>query len=77
MSETSHYGQKLVADGVYIVDTSTQGLQVVHRCATFPEGLKEMTLRENEEGPMYWCNGCGYVLEEGLSMAIRLNEVDI
>ncbi len=36
-----------------------------------------MLRRENEEGPMYWCTGCGYTLDEGVAMAVRLNEVDL
>lgn len=39
--------------------------------------LTEMVFRDNNEGPMYWCMGCGYTLEEGVSMAVRLNEVEI
>lgn len=39
--------------------------------------LTEMVFRDNNEGPMYWCIGCGHTLDEGVSMAIRLNEVEI
>ncbi len=78
MKDTSHYGQKLVAPGVYLIERMVDGFApaVAHRC---PDGkwLKEMTFRENDDGPMYWCGGCGYTLDPGLSMAIRLNEVDI
>jgi hypothetical protein len=36
-----------------------------------------MILRDTEEGPMYWCGNCGYTIEEGEAMAIRLNEVTL
>jgi predicted SprT family Zn-dependent metalloprotease len=48
-----------------------------HRCKLDQPYLTEMVFRDNNEGPMYWCMGCGYTLEEGISMAIRLNEVEI
>ena len=41
------------------------------------EGSRMMLRRENEDGPMYWCTGCGYTLDEGVAMMVRLNEVDI
>lgn len=72
----SHLNQKLIADGVYLIDRMGDIPVVAHRCIN-SSWLKEMTLRENETGPLYWCPSCGYILEEGLSMAIRLNEVDI
>lgn len=74
---SSYFGRKVIADGVYILDRGFGSEETIqHAC---PDGLgsNEMTLRENEDGPLYWCTGCGYILEEGLSMAIRLNEVDI
>ena len=77
MRSPSYYNQKKVAEDVYIVDSIiADSLKVYHRC---PDGgeMSEMTLRENEDGPLYWCGGCGYTLEEGLSMAVRLNEVNI
>ena len=40
-------------------------------------GSRLMLRRENENGPMYWCTGCGYTLDEGVAMAVRLNEVNI
>jgi hypothetical protein len=71
-------GEKLIAEDVYIIDDvlDREAPVVGHLC---PDNgfLTEMTLRENESGPMYWCRGCGYILEEGLSMAVRLNEVNI
>lgn len=48
-----------------------------HRCKPEEPWLTEMHLRENEDGPLYWCPGCGYSPDEGISMAIRLNEVQI
>ena len=50
---------------------------VCHNCDGDGEPGRLMILRENEDGPMYWCTGCGYTLDEGVAMAVRLNEVDI
>jgi hypothetical protein len=74
MKETSHSGQKLIAPGVYYLEATES---VAHRCPKFPEGLKELTFRENDEGPLYWCNGCGYTVDNGVAMAIRLYEAPI
>jgi hypothetical protein len=49
---------------------------LVHHC----EGktwLKEMTYRENFDGPNYWCGGCGYELPDGIAMAVRMNELEL
>jgi len=35
-----------------------------------------MSLRENDEGPVYWCNNCGHTLENGEAMAVRLYEAN-
>jgi hypothetical protein len=48
-----------------------------HKCKQEEPWLTEMQLRENEDGPLYWCPGCGYVADNGVAMAIRLNEVSI
>jgi hypothetical protein len=48
-----------------------------HRCKPEEPWLTEMHLRENNDGPLYWCPQCGYCPDEGTSMAIRLNEVSI
>ena len=47
-----------------------------HKCPD-EEWLTEMVFRDNNKGPMYWCMGCGFTLDEGMSMAVRLNEVEI
>ena len=52
------------------------GTRPYHKCKE-EEWLTEMVFRDNNEGPMYWCIGCGFTLEEGVSMAVRLNEVEI
>lgn len=70
-------GTKVIADGVYLIDKAVEGVSVVAHMCHDEEWLHEMTLRENEEGPLYWCTGCGFILEEGISMAVRLNEVNI
>ncbi len=74
MTETSHYGQKLIVPGVYFIEEYAGGPMVAHKCPKFPEGLKELTFRENNDGPLYWCSECGYVVENGVAMAIRLYE---
>ena len=53
------------------------GRNLVHMCKPPLHKFAQIVLRENKEGPLYWCTGCGYTVEEGVSMAIRLNEVDI
>lgn len=50
---------------------------LMHMCEPPLHKFAQIVLRENEEGPLYWCTGCGYTLDEGVSMAIRLNEVNI
>ena len=50
---------------------------LMHMCKPPLHKFAQIVLRENEEGPLYWCTGCGFTLDEGVSMAIRLNEVDI
>lgn len=52
------------------------GTRPYHKCKG-EEWLTEMVFRDNNEGPMYWCMGCGHTLDEGISMAVRLNEVEI
>jgi len=66
-----------VAENVYICDhTYCSSRHVLHECSN-EETMHNMILRDNEDGPMYWCEGCGYTLIEGEAMAVRLHEVDI
>lgn len=61
-------------------DESLGGGEVVcHYCdgEAGMQGSRMMISRANEDGPMYWCTGCGYTLDEGVAMMVRLNEVDI
>jgi hypothetical protein len=73
----TNYWEKKIAENVYLVKyTGIDNEMLVHHC----EGkghYKEMTFRENDEGPMYWCEGCGYVVDNGTAMAIRLYEAPI
>jgi len=69
--------RKVVADGVFILEKGIHGEESVQHQCPGRDRASQMTLRENEDGPLYWCKGCGYILEEGVSMAIRLNEVDL
>jgi hypothetical protein len=69
--------KKKIADRVYILTyPSMDKPMLVHHC----EGhtwFKEMTYRENFDGPNYWCGGCGYELPEGTAMAVRMNELEL
>jgi hypothetical protein len=74
--------EKKITDDVSIeiYDESLQGASIVCHYCDGPagmEGSRMMLLRENDDGPMYWCTGCGYVLDDGVAMAVRLNEVNI
>jgi hypothetical protein len=67
--QDAHKDAKKVAEDVYLICDNV----LVHRCV--PDGwYKTMTLRESDEGPMYWCDGCGYTVDEGVAMAVRLYE---
>ncbi len=74
---TDNFSEKKIAERVYLVKYNTVPHEMlVHHC----EGIghyKEMTFRENDDGPMYWCEGCGFVLDDGTAMAIRLYEAPI
>ena len=74
--------EKKITEDVTIetYDKSLGGGEVVcHYCKgeQGSEGSRLMVSRENDDGPMYWCTGCGYTLDEGVAMAVRLHEVDI
>ncbi len=74
--------EKKIAEDVTIetYDDSLGNAEVICHYCDGKEGMKGSRLmisRENEEGPMYWCTGCGYTLDEGVAMAVKLNEVDI
>ena len=74
--------EKTIAQDVTIetYDDSMGSAEVVCHYCDGKEGMQGSRLmisRENDDGPMYWCTGCGYTLDEGVAMAVRLNEVDI
>jgi hypothetical protein len=75
--ELEEYSERKITENVYLVKYATWASEMlVHHC----EGnqyYKEMTFRENDDGPMYWCEGCGFVLDNGIAMAIRLYEAPI
>ncbi len=68
-----------IADQVYAEEHEYLNYPVevnlLHEC---DEGqwMHKLTLRENAEGPLYWCDGCGATIENGEAMAIRLFEVE-
>jgi hypothetical protein len=69
--------RKKIADRVYIL--SYPGMNkpmLVHHCPG-NTWFKEMTYRENFDGPNYWCRGCGHVLPDGIAMAVRVNELEL
>lgn len=75
--EDSTSVRKKIAERVYILDyPAIKKPMLVHLC----EGctwFKEMRYRENFDGPVYWCEGCGYILPEGIAMAVRINELEL
>jgi hypothetical protein len=64
-----HADAKKIAEDVYLIN----GDILVHQC-TGESFMKVMQLRESDDGPMYWCDGCGYVVDDGVAMAVRLYE---
>jgi hypothetical protein len=64
-----------LSNGVVLYDYDDM-VDVRHECDG-DQWLHKMILRENIEGPVYWCSYCGYTTDEGMSMAIRLYEVAI
>jgi len=70
---------KKLADDIYeITPFEEEGSEkhLMHMCTPPLHKFSQIVLRENEDGPLYWCTGCGFTVDDGLSMAIRLNEVD-
>jgi hypothetical protein len=75
--EASAAIRKKIADRVYILTYPAMTKPIlVHHC---PDNtwFKQMTYRENFDGPNYWCTGCGYVLPDGMAMAVRVNELEL
>jgi hypothetical protein len=69
--------RKKIIDDVYLLEYRRMHAPLlVHEC-TSDEWYVRMKLRNNEAGPMYWCPGCGFVLPEGPSMAVRMYELEI
>ncbi len=68
-----------IADQVYAEDPlyvdGYGDTRLLHECNE-GEWMHYLTLRENAEGPLYWCVGCGATIENGEAMAIRLYEAD-
>ena len=64
-----------IADEVYAAEWDYGEINLLHEC---DEGdwLHKLALRENEEGPLYWCSACGKTIENGEAMAIRLYEAN-
>ncbi len=69
----AHSDAKKLTEDVYLFDDNT----LVHACKTIPNWYKVMLLREHDDGPRYWCEECGYVVDDGVAMAVRLYEVPI
>jgi len=81
MGENNYSFKKKIKDRVWLYEykpfKGTKDLiELRHECENDGwTGL--MTLRDNEEGPVYWCCNCGYTLGNGEAMAVRLYEVNI
>ena len=74
LQSNNGYYDKKVGENVYLVKHNGLNFELlVHLCDGTSE-YHEMTFRENDDGPMYWCEGCGFVLGNGEAMAIRLYE---
>jgi hypothetical protein len=77
MEQDSNIRKKII-DDVYLLEYKQMHTPLlVHECFGAEDWYVRMTLRNNEEGPMYWCPGCGFVLPEGPSMAVRMYELEI
>ena len=67
-----------IADEVYVEewdDHMGDLVRLLHECDE-GEWMYPLHLRENEEGPLYWCSSCGKTVENGEAMAIRLYEAN-
>ena len=74
LKEMADYSERKIAENVYLVKYgSIEHEMLVHHCEG-NEYWKEMTFRESDEGPLYWCEGCGFTIDNGIAMAIRLYE---
>ena len=68
-----------IADEVYVEEYGYhyghEDIRFLHEC---DEGqwMHHLALRENEEGPLYWCSSCGKTIENGEAMALRLYEAN-
>ena len=64
-----------IADQVYAEEYDYNEVKLLHEC---DEGqwMHYLALRENEEGPLYWCSSCGKTIENGEAMALRLYEAN-
>lgn len=69
--------RRKIAEDVYILTYPSMNKPLlVHLCGGCT-WYKEMTYRENFDGPNYWCRGCGYELPDGIAMAVRVNELEL
>ena len=66
-----------IADQVYVQEKYEypEEVNLLHECDE-GEWMHALMLRENAEGPLYWCEGCGSTIENGEAMAIRLYEAN-
>lgn len=68
-----------LAEAVYVeeygYDLGHEEIKLLHECEE-GEWMHHLALRENEDGPMYWCVNCGAVIDNGEAMAIRLYEAN-
>ena len=62
-----------IADEVYAEEAGYDEIKLFHECNE-GQWMYALTLRENAEGPLYWCEGCGKTIDNGEAMALRLYE---
>ena len=74
LNSKPRYYDKKIGEGVYLVKHTNLNYEVLVHLCNEDSAYHEMTFRENDDGPMYWCEGCGFVLGNGEAMAIRLYE---
>ncbi len=75
--ETDPNIRRKIEKDVYLLTYAHMTKPLLVHTHTGENWYTRMKLRDNFDGPNYWCPGCGFVLGEGPSMAVRMNELEI